>query len=315
MSTVSVHVVTYNSAAYIQDCLNAILNQTYPIHSIIVIDNASSDKTEELLQPYRHQLMYVGNTQNVGFAAGHNQAMRLSEAEYVLVLNPDVTMHPDYVSFLMQQCELDSSLGSATGKLLFKQSPEVIDSTGLMITKSRRGFDRGAGKNSGGWNESSDVFGVCGAAALYSNKLVEDISVDGCFFDEDFFAYKEDVDVAWRSRIKGWGALYCADAIAYHDRGWKKGSRSQTPLFVRKLSYINRYKMIIKNDSMKYLLFHCIPLMIYEIMSLGYFIIKEPKVLTAWVDLFQKMSSLLQKRKVIQSTRKSEFSKIYTYFK
>jgi GT2 family glycosyltransferase len=237
MSTVSVHIVTYNSEAYIEDCLDAVLKQSHPIHSIIVIDNNSSDNTEQLLQPYLNQITFVGNTNNIGFAGGHNQAMRLSDAEFYLVLNPDVTMNPDYIHFLMQQCKLDPSIGSATGKLLFKQSPQVVDSTGLIITKSRRGFDRGAGEKSEVWNESNDVFGVCGAAALYSKQMVEDISVDGCFFDEDFFAYKEDVDVAWRSRIRGWRALYCADAIAYHDRGWKKGSRSQTPLFVRRCRF------------------------------------------------------------------------------
>ncbi|WP_240414728.1 glycosyltransferase family 2 protein [Paenibacillus periandrae] len=315
MSSVSVHIVTYNSEAYIVDCLTAVLNQIYPIHSIIVIDNASSDKTEELLQPYLNRITYVANSVNNGFAGGHNQAIRLSEAEYVLVLNPDVTMHPDYVSLLMQQCKLDSSLGSATGKLLFKQSPEVIDSTGLTITKSRRGFDRGAGESKAAWNVSGDVFGVCGAAALYSKKMVEYISVDGCFFDEDFFAYKEDVDVAWRSRIGGWKSYYCADAVAYHDRGWKKGSRRQTSLFVRRLSYINRYKMIIKNDTIKYLFLNCIPLIVYEVMSFGYFIVREPQVLLTWIDLVKNLPNLLKKRKIIQNARKGDLSRIYAYFK
>ncbi|MEK3725852.1 glycosyltransferase family 2 protein [Paenibacillus sp. FSL H8-0034] len=315
MSSVGVHIVTYNSEAYIVDCLTAVLNQIYPIDSIIVIDNASSDKTQELLQPYLNRITYVANSVNNGFAGGHNQAIRLSEAEYILVLNPDVTMHPDYVSSLMKQCKQDSSLGSATGKLLFKRSPEVIDSTGLIITKSRRGFDRGAGDSSEAWNISGDVFGVCGAAALYSKKMVDAISVNGCFFDEDFFAYKEDVDVAWRSRIGGWNSFYCAEAVAYHDRGWKKGSRSQTSLFVRRLSYINRYKMIIKNDTMKYLFLNCIPLIMYEVMSLGYFIIREPQVLTTWIDLVKNLSSLLKKRKIIQNARKIDFTKIYAYFK
>jgi GT2 family glycosyltransferase len=315
MSTISVHIVTYNSAAYITDCLDAILKQSHPIQSIIVIDNNSSDKTKQLLQPYLDRIIFIGNTNNVGFAAGHNQAIRLSDAEYVLVLNPDVTMNPDYIHFLIQQMQLDPSIGSATGKLLFKQSPDIIDSTGLVITKSRRGFDRGAGEGSEAWKESNDVFGVCGAAALYSRQMVEDISIGGCFFDEDFFAYKEDVDVAWRSRIQGWRALYSADAIAYHDRGWKKGARSQTSLFVRRLSYINRYKMIIKNDSIPHMLLHCIPLLVYEVMSLGYFIVKEPKVLGAWVDLFKKIPTLMAKRKSIQDARTVNFTKLYNYFK
>jgi GT2 family glycosyltransferase len=314
MTTVSIHIVTYNSQDFIVDCLNAVLIQRFPIHSIIIIDNASTDNTRELLRPYLEKITFISNTWNNGFAGGHNQAMKVSEAEYYLVLNPDVTMHPDYVYLIMQQLLQNPSVGSATGKLISKQTPDLIDSTGLRITKSRRAFDRGARESSKAWNVSGDVFGVCGAAALYSKKMVDDISINGDFFDEDFIAYKEDIDVAWRGRLRGWKSLYCADAVAYHDRGWKKGSRSQTSLFVRRLSYINRYKMIIKNDSIKYLSRNCIPFIFYEAISLVYFIIREPLVLAAWIKFFRSVPDLLKKRKIIQRARNVDFSQVYIYF-
>jgi GT2 family glycosyltransferase len=315
MKKISVHIVTYNSDSYICDCLMSVLAQNYPIDSIIVIDNNSSDRTEEFLEPFFERINYVGNKKNVGFAAGHNQAIQLSKCDYYLILNPDVKLHPDYIVSLVNQFELDSSLGSATGKLVFKQSPTLIDSTGLTVNKARRAFDRGAGSESSEWSQSGDVFGVSGAAALYSKSMVDAISIEGCFYDEDFFAYKEDVDVAWRSRLLGWKAIYCNEAIAFHDRGWKKGGRAQIPLFIRKYSYINRYKMMIKNDCIYYLIRHLIPLIIYEIISFCYFLFREPKVLTAWFDFYKVLPDLLRKREWIQRARKVDYSFIYNYFK
>ncbi|TDF96220.1 glycosyltransferase family 2 protein [Paenibacillus piri] len=315
MNSISIHIVTYNSEPYIQDCLEAVMAQSYPIDSVIVIDNNSNDRTEEMLNPYIDRITYIANKSNVGFAAAHNQAIRLSQCDYYLILNPDVKLHPDYVFNLIKQFKNDPSIGSATGKLLFKQSPSIVDSTGLIINKARRAFDRGAGGHSEDWDISIYVFGVSGAAALYSRSMVEDISVNGCFFDEDFFAYKEDVDIAWRSQIYGWKAYYCSDAIAHHDRGWKKGARSHIPLFIRKHSYINRYMMMIKNESIAYLFKHCMPIILYEGMSFIFFLLKEPKVLTAWLDFFKHFKKLIEKRKIIQQARKVEFSEVYMFFK
>ncbi|GAA4828664.1 glycosyltransferase family 2 protein [Paenibacillus vulneris] len=314
MKRVSVHIVTFNSEAYIDSCLEAVFRQSYPIHSIIVVDNDSKDSTKEKLQKYNN-IIIIENKHNGGFAAGHNQALRMSDCEYCLILNPDVILHPDYVYALVNRLENNKQFGSATGKLLFKQSPDYIDSTGLVMNKARRAFDRGAGDINGKWEYSGEVFGVSGAAALYTKRMVESISIDGCFFDEDFFAYKEDVDVAWRGQLFGWKAYYCSDAIAYHDRGWKKGGRSQISLFVRKLSYINRYKMIIKNDKPSKIVRHFFPFIIYEIGSLFYFLLKEPKVLASWLDFYRKLPDLTRKRKFIQNNIAADLTDIYRYFK
>jgi len=314
MNKVSVHIVTYNSEAYIEECIESVLKQSYPIQSIIVIDNDSKDLTRAKLRKFVN-LTVVENEENAGFAAGHNQALRLSDCEYCLILNPDVILHPDYVYTLVKQLVDNKRVGSATGKLLFKQSPEKVDSTGLIMNKARRAFDRGAGEGSGDWEDSGDVFGVSGAAALYAKEMVDDISIEGCFFDEDFFAYKEDVDVAWRSRLFGWSSIYCSNAVAFHDRGWKKGARKQISLFVRRLSYINRYKMILKNDSFAHLLKHSVPLLIYELSSMIYFLIKEPSVLIAWVDFYRRLPELLNKRRIIQRKKSNNLDEIYKYFK
>ncbi|MDF2857246.1 MAG: hypothetical protein K0Q87_3097, partial [Neobacillus sp.] len=120
--------------------------------------------------------------------------------------------------------------------------------------------------------------------------------------------------VAWRAQLFGWGALYVPEATAYHERGWKKDSRKNQPLFIRRFSYINRYRMIIKNESYLYILLHSIFILPYEISSLGYAIIKEPGLLKAWIYLFYDYKKLLYKRKVIMKKKKKEFSEIYRFF-
>lgn len=314
MKTVSVHIVTYNCSKDIRDCLKAVFQQSYPINKVIVIDNASHDETSTILQTYGKQIELILNELNVGFAPAHNQAMKRSTCDYFLVLNPDVILHPDYVSELMNFAEANPNAGSLTGKLVWKQDPGLVDSTGLIINKARRAFDRGRGQAEQNWNKTEKVFGVSGAAPLYCKQMVTDVSVEGQFFDETFFAYKEDVDVAWRAQLLGWDSYYVPSAMAQHERGWKANSRSQQPLFVRKHSYINRYKMMIKNDSIKHLILHSPFIIPFELLSILFILLKEPKLITSWGSLFKEYPQLVRKRKFIQKKRNRPFRDIYSYF-
>lgn len=307
--TVTVQIVTYNSAQDIAQCLEAVNRQTYPIKNIIVVDNASSDDTLERVRSFgeRNQvsILCVENQANTGFAPAHNQAMRLSSSDYVLVLNPDVILEPDYIVFLVKIMESRSEIGSATGRLVLQSDPGIIDSTGLNMNKIWRAYDRGASEPAAQWMNSAEVFGVSGAAAMYSRKMIEDISILGEFYDEDFFAYKEDVDVAWRAGLLGWKGYYCAEAVGVHKRGWKKGSRGAQPLFIRRHSFINRYMMIYKNLSGTNWLRNLPYLMTYEIAVHGYILLREPKVLGAWFDFWRQLPRLRKKRGEIRTKKSS----------
>ncbi|WP_178382436.1 glycosyltransferase family 2 protein [Paenibacillus sp. P3E] len=169
------------------------------------------------------------------------------------------------------------------------------------MNKARRAFDRGAGEPGSNWPVSGTVFGVSGAAAMYSRRMIEDISIDGEFFDADFFAYKEDVDVAWRAGLFGWLAYYDAEAIGHHERGWKTSGRDSKPMFIRRISYINRYKMIYKNEPARKLFSTFLYALPYEIAAHGYMLLKEPKLIQAWSLFFAQWNNLKQKRKYIQS--------------
>ncbi|OBZ07833.1 glycosyl transferase [Bacillus sp. FJAT-27264] len=311
--TVSVHIVTYNSGEDIVECLDAVLAQDYPLEQIVVIDNASGDGTAERVKNYIIQIGHsnpvnpleriqlIQNSINTGFAPAHNQAISLTNTEYVLVLNPDLTLAPDYVSRLIADMEANPQIGSATGKLLLKADPDLVDSTGLRMNRARRAFDRGAGEAAANWQESGLAFGVSGAAAMYSRRMIDDISIDGEFFDADFFAYKEDVDVAWRAQLLGWQGYYDAEALGYHERGWKTSGRSGKSMFIRGISYINRYKMMYKNEHSRTLLVTLLVSLPYEIAAHGYMLLKEPGLFRAWKSFFAQLPALKEKRKAVQS--------------
>lgn len=313
VKSVSVHIVTYFSESCIQECIEAVLKQTYPIVKVLVLDNASGDRTLEVIGRFHDRIDIVHSSVNTGFAAAHNQLIRSTDSQYVLVLNPDVVLDENYVKNLMEDMELHPQAGSATGKLLFAAKRDYVDSAGLMIRKNRRAFDRGAQQLSEHFSECSDVFGVSGAAALYSRSMIDEISLDKEFFDEDFFAYKEDVDVAWRAQCLGWKARFVPAAYAFHERGWKQGGRSGQPLWLRKHSYINRYYMIVKNDRWSHVLRHLPQILLYEAMSFGFALVMEPKLLAAWGTFWRKLPSMLRKRRWVQHQREDNLN-VYQYF-
>ncbi|MCU6709204.1 glycosyltransferase family 2 protein [Paenibacillus sp. J5C_2022] len=300
--TVSVCIVTYNSAKDIGACLEAVSMQTIPV-SIVIVDNASADRTLEAIREHQSAALPINlirNTVNNGFAGGQNQAIRATDSDYVLVLNPDVRLEPDYVEKLIAWMEQHPKTGSATGQLVLEDRPDLIDSTGLAMGLSRNAKDRGAGEAAANWSQSGEVFGVSGAASMYSRRMIDEISLDGEFFDEQFFAYKEDVDVAWRAQRLGWKSQYVSSAKAVHARGWKKGGRSSIPLFVRQHSYMNRFYTLLKNESIGWHLLLVVPVItILEALKLGYILLREPALLKCVPTLARTIPNMLRKRKMI----------------
>jgi GT2 family glycosyltransferase len=316
MPTVSVQIVTFNSEKDIKKCLDGVFSQSYPIQKVIIIDNQSVDRTLQIVEGFDN-IYVIKNAFNNGFAGGHNQGIRGSDAEYVLVLNPDVQLQKDYIEKVIIEMELNTHIGMATGKLYRDMHQHVLDSTGIIMKRNRRAFDRGAGQtDSGQYDEAQEVFGVSGAAAVFRRKMIKDISIDGEFFDETFFAYKEDVDVSWRAQLLGWKSLFVPSAIAEHGRGWQEEKkRSDVPLFIRQKSYINRYFYILKNDNSSSFIFNFPIILMYEILSFSYALLKERQLLVAWKSFRSEYKQMLEKRRVTMRKRRSTKEDIHTHFK
>jgi GT2 family glycosyltransferase len=251
---VAITIVTYNSAQFIRQCLGWALVQDYANIEAIVVDNASSDRTAEILREFEGCVRVVCNRENTGFAAAQNQAITMSDADWILTLNPDVRLTPSFISSLVAAADRDPGVGSVCGKLLAMgedfEIPQqaVFDSTGIYFSSNLRHFDRGSRvADTGQYEQIEYVFGATAAAALYRRRMIEDVWINGEFFDADFFAYREDADVAWRAQLLGWKCLYVPAAIAYHVRRVLPSNRGSLPALINMHSVKNRFLMRIKN--------------------------------------------------------------------
>jgi len=251
---VSVTIVTFNSGRFIKRCLESVLAQRYADKEIIVIDNASTDGTVDILEQFVDRCRVVYNDDNIGFAAAQNQAIRMSSGEWVLTLNPDVLLLPNFIQALADSGQMDPKIGTVCGKLLTIRAsfdlPDkpLVDSTGIYFTPMLRHLDRGSQEvDNGHYLNFEYVFGATAAAALYRRKMIDDISIMGEFFDTDFFVYREDADVAWRAQLLGWRCLYTPLARGYHVRNVLPGNRRALPPEINMHSVKNRFLMRIKN--------------------------------------------------------------------
>lgn len=320
-ASVAVTIVTYNSAKYIRQCLRYLLQQHYPALEIIVVDNNSSDGTSGLLQSFRERVKVVCNEQNVGFAGGQNQAIALSNSQWVLTLNPDVRVAPDFVARLVEAGEADERTGTVCGKLLgmtgdfaIPANP-VFDSTGIFMTPSLRHFDRGSRMPDQGQYESFEyVFGATGAAALYRRRMIEDISVQGEFFDFDFFAYREDADVAWRAQLLGWKCLYTPLAQAYHVRSVVPENRRSQPPVINMHSVKNRFLLRIKNATADLYRRYWMPMTKRDAVVIAGCLLYEFSSLPAFWLILQSLPRMVKKRRAIMEKRRATDAYIASWF-
>lgn len=251
---VSVTVVTYNSGRFIKRCLESVLAQQYPRLEVVIIDNASSDGTQDILEQFEGRCQIIYNQENSGFCAAQNQAIALCRGEWVFTLNPDVLLERDFLQNLVIAGRQDDRIGTVCGKLLTISSnfdlPEkpLVDSTGIYFTPMLRHLDRGSQQvDNGHYRKPEYVFGATAAAALYRREMIDDISIDGEFFDADFFVYREDADVAWRAQLLGWRCVYTPYSRGYHVRSVLPGNRRALPAVINMHSVKNRFLMRMKN--------------------------------------------------------------------
>ena len=318
--SLSAVVVTWNSAAFLPRCLDALRAQTVPLE-LIHVDNASEDDSVALVRGAARQIL---NHTNRGFAAAVNQAVAVARGEFVLLVNPDAFLEPDYAARVIAAMQAaGEQFGMATGKLLRAGAPGVVDSKGIRMTRTGRHLDIGQGQAdspdalglrrlpAGG----CEVFGVSGAAAVYRLSFIRDVAVDGQFLDEDFFTYREDADVAWRGRLLGWRALYVPDAVGYHVRRVTPQARRQLPERINRDSVRNRFLLRLKNEGL-YLVLRNAPFeLARDLLTVGAVLTVERTSLPALGWLWKNRRRIMAKRRAIQSRRKISDRELAGWFR
>ncbi len=308
---VCVAIVTYNSSRYIRRCLETVLRQGDAPIEVVVVDNASSDGTREILRDFGDRIRTIRCARNLGFAEAQNRAIRSSAAEWILTLNPDVLLLPGFIRMLLDAAAIDPGAGSVCGKLLrigpgFHPLPEPrIDSTGIFFTPAMRHFDRGWHQLDQACFENMEyVFGASAAAALFRRRMIDDVAVDGDFFDPDFFVYREDADVAWRAQLLGWRCIYTPAAVAYHVRSATPWNRRSLPAAINMHSVKNRFLMRIKNATGGLYRRHWLPMTLRDLVVVGGSIFWEPTSLMAFWHVAKGLRRAVRQRRLIMNRRK-----------
>jgi len=257
---VAIVIVSWNSREYLEGCLRSLGELSRPPAEIVVADNGSTDDSVGMVAREYPGVKLLENHVNLGFCRANNLAIVATTSPFVLVLNPDTRLAPRFLEELLPVFD-DPSVGMAAGKML-RFDGVTIDSAGQELARSRQPLDRGYGrKDRGQYDRDGEVFGVCGAAALYRRAMLEKIADPGeQYFDERFFAFYEDLDLAWRARNSGWRAMYRHRAVGFHARG---GSARGAAMLRRVAAQLgrdrevryhivkNRYLTILRNDSLR----------------------------------------------------------------
>lgn len=350
MARISVHIVSWNSARVLPGALDSLRAQTFKDFTLTVVDNASTDGSVEAVRERMPEATVLRNFKNLGFSHAHDQAIELARNRwadddkkgrssidrYVLVMNPDIVLAPDFLEKLARGVDGRYEIGSACGKLLRVRVPreeggdpeftDTIDSAGLVMKRDRRAADRGAGEIDGpAYAAPQEVFGASGALALYRAEAIDQLREDGEVFDEDFFAYKEDVDVAWRLRLLGWKALYVPSAVAYHYRGTGGaekagvfdlfGRRRGRSALVNRLSTRNHLLLLAKNDDWANRLLHMPWIVPHEIGKFLATLFLSPGALVAYAQALALLPKMWKKRRAILKRRKVSAKEIRRWFR
>lgn len=320
---------------HIAACLDAVSKQTYAPMTVMVVDNASLDGTVNWIQEHFPSIHLLRNTRNVGFSRGHNQAIRLSDAPYVLVLNPDVILDPEWVGRAVAFMEDHPDYGAFGGKtrrysyshdeLKETRFSDIIDSTGLHVSRSRHIIDIGSGMVDGeGFDHAHDVFGLSGSCVFFRRQALESARFRDEFFDEDFFAYKEDADLAWRLQRLGWKSRYEPGALAYHHRHIK-GIAATSDLLIAKnhrsrqrqigfFSYRNHWLMLMKNETWSSRWRDLPWIAWYEIRKFGFLLFFSPTTLRGLTGAIRLWPAMRRKAALLQKQQQQSGLTVRAWF-
>jgi len=246
MKEITVVIPNYNGMKYLPDCLDALNHQNGP-HAdfeVIVIDNGSGDGSVDFLKEpvsYQFEIRSILLKENTGFDYAVNEGIRNSESPFVILLNNDTKVYPEFVEELYKAITADDKIFSVSAQMLMWDRPDLLDDGGDRYCVLGWAYSRGKGKAAVDYNEPVEIFSACAGAAIYRKKVFEEIG----YFDELHFAYLEDVDIGYRAQIYGYRNFYTPNAKVLHYGSASTGSRYNEKK--TELASVNSVYLIGKN--------------------------------------------------------------------
>jgi len=320
---VAVCIVTHDSAADLPGCMESIAALRHRPLEVVVVDCASRDGSLETARahaPAGIPYQAVGLAENLGFAGGMNAALARPRTPFVLTLNADARPGPDYVSLLLERIRAHPELrvGGVTGRLVrpaLDGQPRRLDACGMRLTRAWRHLDRGSGElDRGQWPTPERVFGATGAASLFRREALDDAAVDGEVFDPRFHSFREDAELCFRLRERGWEVLYEPAAMAEHRRFNLPERRRGMPAAVNCHSLKNRYLLRIYHQTGGNFVRTLLPALARDVAALGYVLLRERSSLAAYGWLWRHRRELWRRRRTIQARRTVPAGRIDSWF-
>lgn len=299
---ISVIVLNYNGKYFIGKCLQSVFNTTYPNFEVIFVDNASFDNSVEFVKQNFPSSKIIANTHNLHFAEGNNIGIHLASGEYVILLNNDTKVDPNWLNEIFTLMESDPTIGACQCKLLFMDNPKEIDSAGGFINPLGLCEERGKGEvDIQQYDHPDELFHAKGAAFVIRKKVLNEVGM----LDKQFLYNSEDVDLCWRIHLKGYKVLFCPKAIVYHNRSspTKKCFQSQTIGLFHSAKNVPR--MLIKNYSLLNLL-RFLPVLVFFEIGAAFFLLLQRKnymflaIIQALFWNLKNLSNTLVERSIVQ---------------
>ena len=238
---VTIVIPNYNGIKYIRGCMDSLYSQEGEPFEIIVVDNGSKDGSLAVLQEEYPEAKVIALAENTGFCHAVNLGIKESKTSYVILLNNDTIVKPGFVKALTEAIEERNDIFSVSPMMLSMQDENIIDDAGDGYCVLGWAYARGKGKPATKYEKRCRIFAACGGGAIYRKAMMEDIG----YFDENHFAYLEDIDIGYRAGIYGYKNYYEPSAKVIHAGSATSGSRYNT--FKTNLSSTNNSYMIGKN--------------------------------------------------------------------
>ncbi len=301
---IAVVLVNWNSGSFLRACLAALECQTLPPRQVVVVDNASTDDSLPKREEYQLPLHIIRLSSNTGFSHANNQAIKQLDksVNWVVLLNADTKPLSTWLAKLVGAANKNPEFDFFASTLLSMENPSLYDGTGDQLFYSglakRHRYQRPVLGN----RSHCEVFAPCAAAAMYKRAILDEIQG----FDDDYFCYFEDVDLAFRLRLKGYRCLWVSDAMVHHYGGGLTEHIADTPIYYGHRNMVWNY---VKNMPMP-LLIALLPLHLFaNLATLIYYTGKGKRktIIKAKKDAIAGLPAVWAKRKESQSGRVSSW--------